>query len=55
MLGIEAFAEDAYLTALGKEVVPLDVFKDCDVSPEMIVLPLGRFRMGSTVAEVDAA
>lgn len=55
MLGIEASAEDAYLTALGEEVAPLDVFKDCDACPEMIVLPLGTFRMGSTVDEANAA
>ena len=52
---IGAVAQETYLTAIGEEVVPLDVFQDCDECPEMIVLPLGTFRMGSTVAEANAA
>ena len=52
---ISAVAQGKYLTAIGEEVVSLDVFQDCDVYPEMIVLPLGTFRMGSTVAEALAA
>ena len=31
-----------------KDVKPGTVFKDCAVCPEMIVLPTGRFSMGST-------
>jgi formylglycine-generating enzyme required for sulfatase activity len=30
---------------------PLSVFKDCDVCPEMIVLPAGTFQMGSAPGE----
>ena len=52
---IGAVAQETYLTAIREEVVPLDVFQDCDECPEMIVLPLGTFRMGSTVAEANAA
>lgn len=50
-----ALAQETYRTAIGREVVPLDVFKDCGACPEMIVLPMGTFRMGSTVAEANAA
>ncbi len=52
---ISAIAQEKYLTAIGEEVAPLDVFQDCEVCPEMIVLPLGTFRMGSTVGEANAA
>lgn len=30
---------------------PKDVFKDCDVCPEMVVVPAGTFTMGSPAAE----
>lgn len=55
MLGISASAEQFYITATGDKVSTLDVFQDCDVCPEMIVLPLGAFRMGSSVEEAIAA
>ena len=48
-------AEEVYLTATGEQVGVLDVFQDCDVCPEMIVLPLGEFQMGSSVEEANAA
>src|SRR5262245_37248187 len=32
---------------------PLDSFKDCDVCPEMVVVPAGRFLMGSPADEAD--
>ena len=53
--GINATAEETYLTATGEVVGPLEVFQDCDACPEMTVLPLGQFQMGSTVAEANAA
>ena len=53
--GIGASAEEVYLTANGHKVRTLDVFQDCDGCPEMIVLPLGQFQMGSTVEEAIAA
>jgi len=53
--GIGASAEEVYLTANGHKVSTLDVFQDCDGCPEMIVLPLGQFQMGSTVEEAIAA
>ncbi len=32
-------------------VVPLEVFQECDVCPEMIALPLGKFLMGGPPGE----
>ncbi|WP_282168671.1 hypothetical protein [Ruegeria atlantica] len=55
MIGVVASAEEVYVTANGERVNTLDVFQDCDVCPEMIVLPLGEFQMGSTVLEANAA
>jgi formylglycine-generating enzyme required for sulfatase activity len=54
-MGFAASAEDVYLTATGDMVGALDAFQDCDVCPEMIVLPLGQFQMGSSVEEAIAA
>ncbi|MGB5838151.1 MAG: SUMF1/EgtB/PvdO family nonheme iron enzyme, partial [Albidovulum sp.] len=54
-MGIGASAEEIYLTATGDRVSALDVFQDCDDCPEMIVLPLGQFQMGSSVGEALAA
>lgn len=34
---------------------PLDVFRDCDVCPEMIKLPMGSFMMGAKPNEVRRA
>lgn len=48
-------AEEVYLTATGDKVNALEVFQDCDDCPEMIVLPLGQFPMGSSVEEAIAA
>ncbi len=31
-----------------KKLRPGDIFKDCKICPEMIVIPVGKFRMGST-------
>ena len=33
------------------QLKPGDTFKDCDVCPEMVVIPAGAFDMGSTAAE----
>jgi formylglycine-generating enzyme required for sulfatase activity len=54
-VGIGFAAAEVYPTATGDKVSALDVFQDCDVCPEMIVLPLGRFEMGSSVDEAFAA
>lgn len=54
-MGIGASAQEVFLTATGDKVRALDVFQDCDVCPEMIVLPLGTFEMGSSVEEANAA
>ena len=48
-------ADPSYLSAQGETLRPLDVFEDCDVCPEMVVLPLGSFHMGSTVKEANDA
>src|SRR5262249_16218117 len=34
-----------------KAIRPLDVFKECEVCPEMIVVPAGEFIMGAPVSE----
>jgi formylglycine-generating enzyme required for sulfatase activity len=34
---------------------PKDVFKECDTCPEMVVVPAGRFTMGSPETEKDRA
>jgi formylglycine-generating enzyme required for sulfatase activity len=34
-----------------KKLAPGRVFKDCDVCPEMVIVPAGKFMMGSTDAE----
>ncbi|WP_120635620.1 formylglycine-generating enzyme family protein [Ruegeria sp. EL01] len=55
IVGDVASAEEVYVTANGERVNALDVFQDCDVCPDLIVLPLGEFQMGSTVREANAA
>ncbi len=40
-----------YVLSDGTEVSPLDVFQECDVCPEMIVLPLGEFTMGGPIGD----
>lgn len=54
-LSVSSAADEIYTTATGEIVRTLDVFQDCDACPEMIVLPLGTFDMGSSVAEANAA
>lgn len=54
IMGIGASAEETYLTATGEEVSSLEIFRDCDACPEMVVLPLGAFQMGSSVDEAIA-
>lgn len=36
-----------YRLTNGQEVAPLEVFRECDVCPEMIVMPMGSFMMGA--------
>lgn len=40
-----------YLLIDGRLVEPLEIFQECDVCPEMIVVPEGRFIMGSVPGE----
>ena len=54
LFGSAALAQDTYATANGETVTDLEVFQDCELCPEMIVLPKGTFRMGSTFAEIHA-
>lgn len=37
--------------ATSQPPAPFEVFRDCEVCPEMIVLPLGRFKMGAPLEE----
>ncbi len=55
LIGLDASAEEFYTTTTGQSVTSLTVFQDCEVCPEMVVLPLGAFEMGSTVEEANAA
>ena len=55
MSGIAAFSDAVYNTTTGAEVHVLETFTECDVCPEMVVLPMGEFLMGSTVVEANAA
>lgn len=40
-----------YTLADGAAVEPLDAFRECDVCPEMIVMPMGSFMMGAIPGE----
>jgi formylglycine-generating enzyme required for sulfatase activity len=44
-------AEERYLVADGDTVAPLEQFQECDVCPEMVVMPLGSFLMGASEGE----
>src|SRR5215831_9017953 len=44
------------LTAVQEQTLkPLDIFKECDVCPEMVVVPAGSFALGSPESEADRA
>jgi len=45
----------SYVLQNGETVTELDVFKECDVCPEMIVMPMGSFMMGASEGESWAA
>ena len=49
-----AMADPVYRLEDGRQVEPLDIFQDCDVCPEMVVLPLGIFTMGAPLEESRA-
>jgi formylglycine-generating enzyme required for sulfatase activity len=49
-----ALAEETYKVD-SQLLTPLNMFRDCDACPEMVVLPLGHFKMGSTPEEAEAA
>ncbi len=44
-------AQAQYRIADGTQVNDLEMFQECDVCPEMIVLPLGEFQMGGPPGE----
>jgi formylglycine-generating enzyme required for sulfatase activity len=54
LTGTSALAEEVYKVD-GQPLAPLNMFRECDACPEMIVLPLGHFMMGSTPEEAEAA
>lgn len=49
-----AVGEDSYELIDGRVVSPLEIFQECDVCPEMIVLPTGSFMMGAPPEESAA-
>ena len=55
LLGSAASAEELYSIASGSPVGNLEAFQECDVCPEMVVLPMGVFQMGSSLSEANAA
>ena len=42
---------ETYALSEGREVSTLETFQECEVCPEMIVLPLGSFTMGAPLEE----
>ncbi|MGJ8610743.1 MAG: formylglycine-generating enzyme family protein [Octadecabacter sp.] len=46
-----AAAQDVYTLSDGRNVKTLEMFQECSSCPEMIVLPLGEFRMGGPVGD----
>lgn len=53
MPNLRNFALTLLLTTTSTAVAePLSVFKDCDVCPEMVELPLGEFTMGPLTSEL---
>ena len=54
LTGAAALAEETYRVD-NQLLTPLNMFRECDACPEMIVLPLGHFMMGSTPEEAEAA
>ena len=44
-------AQAQYVLEDGTKLAPLDVFQECDVCPEMIVMPPGSFMMGAKPTE----
>lgn len=47
----DANAQDVFMLSDGRNVQTLEMFQECSDCPEMIVLPLGEFRMGAPVGE----
>jgi formylglycine-generating enzyme required for sulfatase activity len=43
--------EERYALVDGRQVSTLERFQECDVCPEMIVLPSGHFRMGAPLSQ----
>ena len=50
----QAQTHEVYQTADGSKVRPLDLFRDCDLCPEMIVMPLGNFMMGGVEPSTES-
>jgi len=52
-LPVTAMARDVYSTINDREVAPFEIFQECDVCPEMIVLPMGSFVMGAPLEQSE--
>lgn len=50
-IATSSLGQEVYTVENGREIRPLEVFQDCPVCPEMIVLPLGSFMMGAPPEE----
>lgn len=46
-----AATAEPYTLPDGREVAALDIFQECDVCPEMIVLPMGSFLFGAPIEQ----
>ncbi len=53
LLGKASLAQVDVRPEVKADYKPGDTFKDCDVCPEMVVLPAGEFTMGSPKSEKD--
>jgi formylglycine-generating enzyme required for sulfatase activity len=51
VLSASADSVVSYRLTDGRDVATFESFKECDLCPEMIVLPLGTFMMGATAEE----
>jgi len=53
ILSTVCFSSTLLLSATFAKAAPLDIFRDCNVCPEMIELPVGTFMMGAPLGELQ--
>ena len=50
-IGASPAAAETYTLTDGRTVQTLEVFQECAVCPEMVVLPMGSFTMGAPLEQ----